>query len=162
MLSTGLHFASESTGPYAVEHLDADQPKAVVGRGIEDTCADREDREPGEKQGLAPPNVGFASKMVGIGASLSGLATGEVVDHLGYRAAFLTLGGVPWWPWLYSRRRCLRPPTPRQNVTPVRQPLLHHDSRSSPIECPLWLDLTWPPPHRGMSAICAQRTPPTR
>jgi hypothetical protein len=36
MLSTGLHFASESTGPYAVEHLDADQPKAVVGRGIED------------------------------------------------------------------------------------------------------------------------------
>ena len=29
-----------------------------------------------------------------IDASLSGLATGEVVDHLGYSAAFLTLGAV--------------------------------------------------------------------
>src|SRR5208337_644493 len=30
----------------------------------------------------------------GVGASLSGLATGEVVDHLGYSAAFLTLGAI--------------------------------------------------------------------
>jgi sugar phosphate permease len=30
--------------------------------------------------------------MVGIGASLSGLAAGEIVDHFGYAAAFLTLG----------------------------------------------------------------------
>ena len=37
---------------------------------------------------------GAIATMVGIGASLSGLATGEVVDHLGYSAAFLTLGAV--------------------------------------------------------------------
>jgi MFS family permease len=37
---------------------------------------------------------GAIATMVGIGASLSGLATGEVVDHLGYSAAFLTLGSV--------------------------------------------------------------------
>jgi MFS family permease len=37
---------------------------------------------------------GAIATMVGIGASLSGLATGEVVDHLGYRATFLTLGAV--------------------------------------------------------------------
>jgi MFS family permease len=30
----------------------------------------------------------------GIGASLSGLAAGEIVDHFGYSAAFLTLGGA--------------------------------------------------------------------
>ena len=35
---------------------------------------------------------GAIATMVGIGASLSGLATGEVVDHLGYSAAFLD----PW------------------------------------------------------------------
>jgi hypothetical protein len=32
--------------------------------------------------------------MVGVGASLSRLATGEVVDRLGDSAAFLTLGAV--------------------------------------------------------------------
>jgi MFS family permease len=37
---------------------------------------------------------GAIATMVGIGASLSGLATGEVVDRLGYSAAFLTLGSV--------------------------------------------------------------------
>jgi MFS family permease len=37
---------------------------------------------------------GAIATMVGIGASLSGLATGEVVDHFGYSAAFLTLGAV--------------------------------------------------------------------
>ncbi len=37
---------------------------------------------------------GAIATMVGIGASLSGLATGEVVDHLGYSAAFLALGAV--------------------------------------------------------------------
>jgi len=37
---------------------------------------------------------GAIATMVGIGASLSGLATGEVVDHLGYSAAFLTLGAI--------------------------------------------------------------------
>jgi MFS family permease len=37
---------------------------------------------------------GAIATMVGIGASLSGLATGEVVDHLGYSAAFLSLGAV--------------------------------------------------------------------
>jgi hypothetical protein len=31
---------------------------------------------------------------VGIGASLSGLATSEVVDHFGYGAAFLSLGAA--------------------------------------------------------------------
>ena len=30
----------------------------------------------------------------GIGASLSGLAAGEIVDHFGYSATFLTLGSV--------------------------------------------------------------------
>jgi MFS family permease len=36
---------------------------------------------------------GAIATMVGIGASLSGIAAGEIVDHLGYSAAFLTLGG---------------------------------------------------------------------
>jgi len=35
---------------------------------------------------------GAIATMVGIGASLSGLAAGEIVDHFGYAAAFLTLG----------------------------------------------------------------------
>jgi MFS family permease len=37
---------------------------------------------------------GAVATMQGIGASLSGLAAGEIVDHFGYSAAFLTLGGV--------------------------------------------------------------------
>jgi MFS family permease len=37
---------------------------------------------------------GAIATMVGVGASLSRLATGEVVDRLGYSAAFLTLGAV--------------------------------------------------------------------
>jgi sugar phosphate permease len=32
--------------------------------------------------------------MVGIGASLSGIAAGEIVDHFGYAAAFLALGAA--------------------------------------------------------------------
>jgi sugar phosphate permease len=32
--------------------------------------------------------------MQGIGASLSGLAAGEIVDHFGYSATFLTLGAA--------------------------------------------------------------------
>jgi MFS family permease len=32
--------------------------------------------------------------MQGIGASLSGLAAGVIVDHFGYSAAFLTLGAA--------------------------------------------------------------------
>ncbi len=37
---------------------------------------------------------GAIATMVGVGASLSGLATGEVVDRLGYSAAFLAPGAV--------------------------------------------------------------------
>ncbi|HVJ55268.1 MAG TPA: MFS transporter [Aliidongia sp.] len=37
---------------------------------------------------------GAVATMQGIGASLSGLASGEIVDHLGYSAAFLASGGV--------------------------------------------------------------------
>jgi MFS family permease len=40
---------------------------------------------------LAQGAIGTA---VGIGASLSGLAAGEIVDHFGYEAAFLALGVV--------------------------------------------------------------------
>jgi sugar phosphate permease len=32
--------------------------------------------------------------MQGIGASLSGLAAGVIVDHFGYNATFLTLGAA--------------------------------------------------------------------
>jgi sugar phosphate permease len=32
--------------------------------------------------------------MVGIGASLSGLGAGVIVDHFGYSATFLTLGAA--------------------------------------------------------------------
>jgi MFS family permease len=35
---------------------------------------------------------GAIATMVGVGASLSGIAAGEIVDHFGYSAAFLTLG----------------------------------------------------------------------
>ena len=37
---------------------------------------------------------GAIATMVGVGASLSGLAAGEIVDHFGYAAAFLALGGA--------------------------------------------------------------------
>ena len=37
---------------------------------------------------------GAIATVQGIGASLSGLAAGEIVDHFGYSAAFLTLGGA--------------------------------------------------------------------
>jgi len=37
---------------------------------------------------------GAIATMVGIGASLSGIAAGEIVDHFGYSAAFLTLGAA--------------------------------------------------------------------
>jgi MFS family permease len=37
---------------------------------------------------------GAIATMVGIGASRSGLAAGEIVDHFGYSAAFLALGAV--------------------------------------------------------------------
>ena len=36
--------------------------------------------------------LGAIATVQGIGASLSGLAAGEIVDHFGYSAAFLTLG----------------------------------------------------------------------
>lgn len=37
---------------------------------------------------------GAIATMVGIGASLSGLGAGEIVDHFGYSAAFLSLGAA--------------------------------------------------------------------
>jgi MFS family permease len=37
---------------------------------------------------------GAVATVQGIGASLSGLAAGEIVDHFGYSAAFLSLGGA--------------------------------------------------------------------
>jgi MFS family permease len=37
---------------------------------------------------------GAIATMVGIGASLSGIAAGEIVDHFGYAAAFLALGAA--------------------------------------------------------------------
>jgi MFS family permease len=37
---------------------------------------------------------GAIATMQGIGASLSGLAAGEIVDHFGYGAAFLALGAA--------------------------------------------------------------------
>src|ERR1017187_1601802 len=37
---------------------------------------------------------GAIATAVGVGASLSGLVAGEIVDHSGYHAAFLTLGAV--------------------------------------------------------------------
>ena len=37
---------------------------------------------------------GAIATMVGIGASLSGTAAGEIVDHFGYSAAFLILGAA--------------------------------------------------------------------
>jgi MFS family permease len=38
--------------------------------------------------------LGAIATVQGIGASLSGLAAGEIVDHCGYSAAFLTLGAA--------------------------------------------------------------------
>ena len=37
---------------------------------------------------------GGIATMQGIGASVSGLVSGVVVDHFGYTATFLTLGGI--------------------------------------------------------------------
>ena len=38
--------------------------------------------------------LGAIATAQGIGASLSGLAAGEIVDHFGYSAAFLALGAA--------------------------------------------------------------------
>ena len=38
--------------------------------------------------------LGAIGTMVGIGASLSGLGAGGIVDHFGYSATFLTLGAA--------------------------------------------------------------------
>ena len=38
--------------------------------------------------------LGAIATMQGIGASLSGLAAGVIVDHFGYSATFLTLGAA--------------------------------------------------------------------
>jgi sugar phosphate permease len=38
--------------------------------------------------------LGAIGTTVGIGASLSGLGAGVIVDHLGYSATFLTLGAA--------------------------------------------------------------------
>ena len=37
---------------------------------------------------------GAIATIVGIGASLSGLAAGAIVDHFGYSVTFLTLGAA--------------------------------------------------------------------
>jgi sugar phosphate permease len=38
--------------------------------------------------------LGAIATMQGIGASLSGLAAGVIVDHFGYSATFITLGAI--------------------------------------------------------------------
>jgi sugar phosphate permease len=40
------------------------------------------------------PSCRAIATVHGIGASVSGLVTGEVVDHFGYRAGFLALAAV--------------------------------------------------------------------
>ena len=52
--------SAENPGSHAVEHLDTDQPEAVIGEGIEHG-PDRQDGEPGQEQRLASPSVGSAS-----------------------------------------------------------------------------------------------------
>ena len=47
---------AENPGADAIEHLDADQPEAVVGKGVEHR-ADRQDGEPGEKQAASVPKL---------------------------------------------------------------------------------------------------------
>jgi sugar phosphate permease len=58
--------------------------------------------------------LGAIGTMVGIGASLSGLGAGVVVDHFGYSTTFLTLGAAAllavivfalWMPELPNWRR---------------------------------------------------------
>jgi len=54
---------------------------------------------------------GGIATVQGIGASLSGLVSGVVVDHFGYTATFLTLGAIAASPWPCSRSACRRRPT---------------------------------------------------
>ncbi len=49
---------AENPGADTVEHLDADQPEAIVGKGVEHR-PDGQDRKPGEKEWLSPPNIGL-------------------------------------------------------------------------------------------------------
>jgi hypothetical protein len=51
--------SAEDAGADAVEHLDADQPEAVIGESVEH-CANGQDGEPGEKQRLASPRISNA------------------------------------------------------------------------------------------------------
>src|SRR5271170_3261874 len=55
---------AENSRADTIEHLDADQPEAVVGEGVEHR-PDGQYGEPGEKQGLASPTVGGASDQKG-------------------------------------------------------------------------------------------------
>jgi MFS family permease len=57
---------------------------------------------------------GAIATMQGIGASLSGLAAGEIVDHFGYSATFLALGAAASWPSSSFSFRCQKLPNRKQ------------------------------------------------
>jgi MFS family permease len=81
--------------------------------------------------------LGAIATMQGIGASLSGLAAGVIVDHFGYSAAFLTLGaaaGVALIVFALGMPETAEPDTVALHLESVVGPsrhsgtLLHHDS----------------------------------
>lgn len=57
--------------------------------------------------------LGAIATMVGIGASLSGLAAGEIVDHFGYSMAFLALGAAATVALIVLPLACPKPPNRR-------------------------------------------------
>ena len=58
--------------------------------------------------------LGAIATAQGIGASLSGLAAGEIVDHFGYSAAFLALGAAAGVALIVFALRMPEPPNRRR------------------------------------------------
>ncbi len=57
---------------------------------------------------------GAIATVQGIGASLSGLTAGVIVDRFGYSAAFLAAGAAASWPWSCSPYACRKLPNGRR------------------------------------------------
>jgi Na+/H+ antiporter NhaD/arsenite permease-like protein len=82
---------------------------------------------------------GTIATTFGIGASLSGLATGEIVDHFGYSATFLKSGAVALIALAVSRNRQYGNIRAKANLTRVRR-LMENTMSHMPTILAFWND----------------------
>jgi hypothetical protein len=85
---------AENPGANAIEQLDADQPEAVVGKGVE-RCTNGQDTKPGKKEWLSPPSIG----LVAIGSMTACAATMQVdiIAVASYVMGAAAFGLRPLW-----------------------------------------------------------------